>query len=62
MVTSQAIERTADLIKKSKYAIAVTGAGMSAESGIPTYRGKGGLWTSLAISWLMIGLLWRIPG
>ena len=47
MVTSQAIERTVELIKKSTYVIAVTGAGMSAESGIPTYRGKGGLWTSL---------------
>ena len=47
MAIGQAIERAADLIKKSKYAIAVTGAGMSAESGIPTYRGEGGLWTSL---------------
>jgi NAD-dependent deacetylase len=29
----------------SKKIIAFTGAGLSAESGIPTYRGTGGLWT-----------------
>ena len=32
-------------IKKAKNIVAFTGAGLSAESGIPTYRGKGGLWT-----------------
>ncbi len=32
-------------IKKAKYGVAFTGAGISAESGIPTYRGEGGLWT-----------------
>ncbi|MCG8376151.1 MAG: NAD-dependent deacylase, partial [Chlorobiales bacterium] len=26
-----------------------TGAGMSAESGVPTYRGKGGIWGSYSI-------------
>ncbi|MFQ6039199.1 MAG: NAD-dependent deacetylase [Candidatus Aminicenantales bacterium] len=32
-------------MKASRYTVALTGAGLSAESGIPTYRGKGGLWT-----------------
>lgn len=32
-------------LKNSRYAVAFTGAGISAESGIPTYRGEGGLWT-----------------
>jgi len=30
---------------QARYAIALTGAGISAESGIPTFRGKDGLWT-----------------
>jgi NAD-dependent deacetylase len=31
-------------IRKSRYLTALTGAGVSAESGIPTFRGKDGLW------------------
>ena len=33
-----------DLIARSNNLVVFTGAGISAESGIPTYRGKGGLW------------------
>jgi NAD-dependent deacetylase len=32
-------------IQEAKKIVAFTGAGISAESGIPTYRGEGGLWT-----------------
>lgn len=32
------------LISESEYAIALTGAGISAESGLDTFRGGGGLW------------------
>jgi NAD-dependent deacetylase len=32
-------------IQDAKNIVAFTGAGISAESGIPTYRGEGGLWT-----------------
>ena len=32
------------LIKASNYMVAFTGAGISAESGIPTYRGDDGVW------------------
>jgi len=39
------IERAARLLHRSRYAIALTGAGLSKESGIPTFRGEGGLWT-----------------
>lgn len=39
------IERAANDLVNSKYAIALTGAGMSTESGIPDFRGKDGLWT-----------------
>lgn len=34
-----------DIIRGSKRLVAFTGAGLSAESGIPTYRGAGGLWS-----------------
>ena len=37
-------EQAAQLIKSSNYCIALTGAGISAESGIPTFRGYQGLW------------------
>ena len=39
------VERAADLLRISRRTIALTGAGISAESGIPTFRGEGGLWT-----------------
>ena len=39
------IDRAAEILGRARYAIALTGAGISAESGIPTFRGKDGLWT-----------------
>ncbi len=38
------IIQAADLIRNSKYTVAFTGAGISVESGIPPFRGEGGLW------------------
>src|SRR4029077_20616003 len=35
----------AALIGGARRGLALTGAGVSAESGIPTFRGEGGLWT-----------------
>jgi NAD-dependent deacetylase len=43
--TDAALVRAALLLRQAKSAIAFTGAGVSAESGIPVYRGEGGLWT-----------------
>jgi len=40
-----AIDRAAALLAGARHGIALTGAGISAESGIPTFRGKDGLWT-----------------
>lgn len=34
-------------IKSSKHVVFFTGAGISAESGIPTFRGEGGIWNKL---------------
>lgn len=42
---SAEIERTAALLLDSAWVVALTGAGMSVESGIPPFRGPGGLWT-----------------
>jgi NAD-dependent deacetylase len=39
------IQRAAELIGAARRGLALTGAGVSAESGIPTFRGAGGLWT-----------------
>lgn len=39
------IDRMVQLLKSARYAMALTGAGISTESGIPDYRSKGtGLW------------------
>ena len=40
----RAIEDAARFIAEADYAIAFTGAGISAESGIPTFRDPGGIW------------------
>lgn len=39
------IRQAARLMLRARYPIALTGAGMSVESGIPPFRGPGGLWT-----------------
>ncbi|MCP4750746.1 MAG: RNA polymerase subunit sigma [Proteobacteria bacterium] len=43
--TNELIQRAAQDIVESEYAIALTGAGISTESGIPDFRGPSGVWT-----------------
>ena len=38
------IKKVAESIVGAKHVVALTGAGISVESGIPPFRGKGGLW------------------
>ncbi|HIE13454.1 MAG TPA: hypothetical protein EYP63_08535 [Desulfotomaculum sp.] len=40
------IEQAATDLTKSRYAVALTGAGISTESGIPDFRGPKGIWTT----------------
>jgi NAD-dependent deacetylase len=39
------VARAADLVAQAGSVVALTGAGLSVESGIPPFRGPGGLWT-----------------
>lgn len=41
----QALDEAARLIVRSCYVVALVGAGLSVESGVPTFRGPGGMWT-----------------
>jgi NAD-dependent deacetylase len=41
------IKKTARSLSASKKVVALTGAGVSVESGIPPFRGKGGLWEKI---------------
>jgi NAD-dependent deacetylase len=38
------IKETAGRLVSARHAVALTGAGISVESGIPPFRGEGGLW------------------
>jgi NAD-dependent deacetylase len=40
----ECIEKTVIVLKKSKYVVAFTGAGISVESGIAPFRGEHGIW------------------
>ncbi len=41
----EGMRRAAELLSSSSYAVALTGAGVSTESGIPDFRSPGGLWS-----------------
>ncbi len=38
------VARAAEILRSARRVVAFTGAGVSAESGVPTFRGPGGLW------------------
>jgi len=42
---NEALDRVAELFANSSRAVALTGAGISVDSGIPEFRGSQGLWT-----------------
>lgn len=41
----ESMKAAARILARSSYTVVLAGAGMSKESGIPTFRGDGGLWT-----------------
>ncbi len=49
MASEDLFEKAAELLAQSRRPVAFTGAGVSAESGIPTYRDSGGLWAQYRV-------------
>jgi len=43
--TQAQVEELAGLVREARYVMALTGAGISTESGIPDFRGPKGMWT-----------------
>lgn len=44
MAYDAALRKAVDILQNSSSVVAFTGAGISSEAGIPTFRGSGGLW------------------
>jgi NAD-dependent deacetylase len=62
-VTEELISRAARDILKAKKVVALTGAGMSVESDIAPFRGKGGIWEKYdPVEYAYIDVLIRNPG
>ena len=61
MKTTLDYTQIAELISKAKYPIAFTGAGISVESGIPPFRGQGGLWNKYDPEFLTLSTFHRQP-
>ncbi len=55
------IEEAVKLIRKAKYMVAFTGAGISVESGIPPFRGANGLWETTHPIFLEIDFFKKKP-
>ncbi|MGC8865200.1 MAG: SIR2 family NAD-dependent protein deacylase [Bacteroidales bacterium] len=56
------IVQAARRIEKGRYVVAYTGAGISVESGIPSFRGKDGLWSRYDPRFVEIDYFLRHPG
>lgn len=62
-MTDELITRAASDIVKAKKVVALTGAGMSVESGIAPFRGKGGIWEKYdPLEYAYINVLRTNPG
>jgi NAD-dependent deacetylase len=46
LVTDRSLDGARRLLGQARNVVFLTGAGISAESGVPTFRGSGGLWNS----------------
>ncbi len=57
----KSIRSAASLIRGARHLTAFTGAGISVESGIPPFRGPGGLWTKYDPRLLELGYFLKHP-
>ncbi len=56
------VEAAAELLRDAERTVALTGAGASAESGVPTFRGDDGVWSEYRERDFTFQRLWREPG
>ena len=56
------IRQAAEVIRRSEYTVVFTGAGISAESGLPTFRGEGGIWKEVDPNYFNIDFFHKKPG
>jgi NAD-dependent deacetylase len=61
MVDEIQLNKAAEALRKSRYAIAFTGAGVSVESGIPPFRGESGIWNKYDPMTLELGFFHEHP-
>jgi NAD-dependent deacetylase len=61
MVEEVKLNKAAAALRKSHYAIAFTGAGISVESGIPPFRGENGIWSKFDPDTLEVGFFYEHP-
>lgn len=59
--TNEAIQQAAQAIAAAEFFVAFTGAGISVESGVPPFRGEGGIWERYDPQVLEIGYFHRHP-
>lgn len=55
------VEEAVTILRKAKYGVAFTGAGISVESGIPPFRGENGIWNRVDPVYLELGFFMRKP-
>jgi NAD-dependent deacetylase len=60
-IAESAIREAATMIQRAHHLVAFTGAGISVESGVPPFRGPGGLWNSYDPKYLELSYLHRHP-
>lgn len=61
MNTNILIEKAANIISHTKNCIVFTGAGVSVESGVPTFRGDKGLWKTYNPEFLDLQYFYKYP-